>query len=97
MQEEVSALNNASRGGAHGALRAFSLLAALALSGLILTYPKALAHANHGLLSLVMLGVSAGFVHGVGFVPQHKLWRIVFAPWMAWPLMAAGLWLLLAN
>ncbi len=97
MREEVGAVTGASRGSAHGALRAFSLLAALALSGLILTYPKALAHANHGLLSLVMLGVSAGFVHGVGFVPQHKLWRIVFAPWLAWPLMGTGLWLLLGN
>jgi predicted membrane protein len=97
VREEVSALPTPARGGARGALRAFSLLAALALSGLILTYPKALVHANHGLLSLVMLGVSAGFVHGVGFVPQHKLWRIVFAPWLAWPLMGTGLWLLLAN
>ncbi len=92
------AVTTAPRGTVSAALlRGFSLLAALALSGLILTYPKALGHANHGLLSLVMLGISAGFVHGVGFVPEHKLWRVIFAPWAAWPLMSIGFWLLLAN
>ncbi len=95
MREAVIA---APRGGVFATLlRGLSLLAALALSGLILTYPKALGHANHGLLSLIMLGISAGFVHGVGFVPEHKLWRIVVAPWVAWPLMGIGLWLVLAN
>lgn len=82
------------RRGAHAApLRGVSLLLALATSGLILTWPQALAHAGHGLLSLVMLGVSAGFVHGVGFVPIHRVWRIVFSPWVAWSLMGMGLWL----
>ncbi len=98
MREEIGAVTGAARGGAYAALpRTFSLLAALTLSGLILAYPKALGHANHGLLMLVMVGISAGFVHGVGFVPEHKLWRFMFAPWLAWPLMGAGLWLLLAN
>ena len=77
--------------------RMFSLLMAFALAGLILTYPRAFAHAGHGLLTLVMLGVSAGFVHGVGFVPQHKVWRILFGPWVAWPLQAAGLLLFLRG
>lgn len=77
--------------------RMISLLAAIALAGLILTYPRAFAHAGHGLLSLVMLGVSAGFVHGTGFVPEHRIWRILFGPWIAWPLMAAGLMLFLRG
>ncbi len=86
------------RGGAYSAPpRLLSLLLALALSGAILTFPKALAHAHHGLLMLVMLGVSAGFVHGVGFVPRHRLWRAVFSPWLAWLLMGAGLWLLFSG
>jgi predicted membrane protein len=42
-----------------------------------------------------MLGVSAGFVHGVGFVPESKLWRFLFGPWLAWALMSLGLWLFL--
>lgn len=82
----------------HGAyaapLRVVSLLLALATSSLILAYPQALAHAGHGLLSLVMLGVSAGFVHGVGFVPVHRVWRYLFSPWVAWSLMGTGLWLI---
>jgi len=36
-------------------------------------------------------------VHGVGFVPEHKLLRIAFGPWLAWPLMGMGLWLLLLR
>lgn len=91
-----------SRGGApetgYGALpRLFSLVAAIALSGAIFAYPKAVAHVNHGLLSLVMLGVCAGFVHGVGFIPRGRVWRIAFSPWLAWMLMGDGLWLLLGR
>jgi predicted membrane protein len=85
-------------GGAYAALpRMLSLLTAIALAGLVLTYPRALAGASHGMLSLMMLGISAGFVHGVGFVPEHRLLRILFGPWLAWPLMGMGLWLLLLR
>ena len=86
------------RGGVYAApLRALSLLLALATSGLIFTWPQALAHAGHGLLSLIMLGACAGFVHGVGFVPHARVWRIAFSPWTAWPLMGAGLWLIAGS
>lgn len=79
----------------YGALpRLVSLALALGMSGWIFADPRAFAHAGHGLLSLVMLGVSAGFVHGVGFVPQARVWRLAFSPWLAWALMGAGLWLL---
>ena len=82
-------------GGAYAVLpRRLSLLTAMALAGMVLAYPRALAEAGHGMLSLMMLGICAGFVHGVGFVPEHKLWRIAFGPWLAWPLMGMGLWLL---
>ncbi len=86
------------RGGAFTALpRLFSFVLALGLSGMIFFDPRAFAHAGHGLLSLVMLGVCAGFVHGVGFVPAHRVWRIAFSPWVAWPLMGVGLWLVTVN
>jgi len=77
--------------------RMLSLLLAMFMAGVILTYPKALEHVSHGLLSLTMLGVCAGFVHGVGFVPEGKLWRALLGPWLAWPLMGLGLWLLLGG
>lgn len=84
--------------GAYAALpRLLSLLLAIALAGMILAYPKALAHVSHGLLSLTMLGICAGFVHGVGFIPRSKPWRVLFGPWMAWLLMSLGLWLLLRG
>lgn len=77
--------------------RMISLTLAVILAGLILTYPRGFSHAGHGLLSLVMLGVSAGFVHGVGFIPEHRVWRILFGPWLAWPLLAAGLLVFLSG
>lgn len=81
-----------------GALpRLFSFALALGMAGLIFAFPQALAHIGHGLLTLVMLGVCAGFVHGVGFVPQGRVWRIAFSPWLAWALMGMGLWLVLPR
>ena len=90
------ALANISHPAAYNPLaRTLSLLLAIAIAGMTFTYPRALAHASHGLLSLTMLGISAGFVHGVGFVPDSKLWRFLFGPWLAWALMSLGLWLFL--
>lgn len=92
----TAAVNGPRRGAWAAPLRWASLLLALATSGLIFTWPQALGHAGHGVLSLVMLGVCAGFVHGVGFVPAHRALRILASPLASWPLMALGLWLCLA-
>jgi predicted membrane protein len=46
---------------------------------------------------LVMWGLSAGFVHGVGFVPRHPLLRLLLGPYAAWPLLALGLYLYLRH
>jgi len=77
------------------AARLLSLLMAVVLSALILIYPRAIATSvtdiNHSMLSLLMWGIAAGFVHGVGFVPEHWLWRVLLGPVMAWLLMAMGL------
>jgi len=78
-------------------MRLVSLLLALGMSGMILANPRAFADTSHVMLMLVMLGVCAGFVHGVGFVPRAAVWRIAFSPWLSWPLMGLGLWLMLAN
>lgn len=81
-----------------GPARAVSLLAAGTLALVIMLYPVALSRSGamppHGLLALVMLGISAGFVHGVGFKPKAWLWRALFHPLLAWLLMAAGFALL---
>ena len=83
-------------GGAYALMpRMLSLLLAIGMAGMMFIYPKALIHVNHGLLSLVMLGICAGFVHGVGFIPETLAGRILFGPWAAWSLMSLGLWMLL--
>jgi len=71
-----------------------SLLLATPLALLLLIHPAAMLDGaggyDHSRLMLVMWGISAGFVHGVGFVPQHWLWRLLFHPAAAWLLMGLG-------
>jgi predicted membrane protein len=75
----------------HAWARALSLLTALALSGALLVMPHLVAtdtmSLKHGPLSLAMWGISAGFVHGIGYVPKMRLWRFTLGPIVAWPLM----------
>ena len=75
--------------------RLISLSLAIALSALILIFPRAIAvsisDVNHSLLSLLLWGIAVGFVHGVGFVPRMAIWRIVFNPFLGWPLMVYGI------
>lgn len=74
--------------------RALSLLLAAPLSLILLIHPAAMVdaqgHYSHTLLMLVMWGVAGGFVHGVGFVPLARAWRLLFHPLLAWGLMVAG-------
>lgn len=83
----------------HPASRVLSLLLAVPMALLLLIHPAAMLDADgrysHGLLMLVMLGVSAGFIHGVGFDPRSLPWRWLFGPVLAWVLMALGYGLLL--
>jgi len=39
-----------------------------------------------------MWGMSAGFVHGVGFVPRNRLLRLLLGAAAAWALMGVGLY-----
>ncbi len=74
--------------------RAVSLAAALALSAVLMLDPYALGTRMtptvHSALPLLLLGVSAAFVHGVGFRPDNRVLRTIFSPVAAWPLIAAG-------
>lgn len=77
--------------------RLISISLAFALSALILIFPRAIAvsisDVNHSLLSLLLWGIAVGFVHGVGFVPRMAIWRVVFNPFIGWPLMGYGIFL----
>lgn len=74
--------------------RSLSLLLAAPLALLLLIHPGAFVDDTgayaHGLLMLTMLGISGGFIHGVGFVPHARPWRLLFGPVCAWPLLGLG-------
>ena len=61
-----------------------------------LVAPRATA-AMHSALPLLLMGMSAGFVHGLGMRPRTLAWRLVFSTWLALPLMVFGWVALLAR
>lgn len=79
-----------------GWARGASLGTALVMMILITLFPRGLTAADgspisHGILALIMWGLSGGFVHGVGFVPRNPGLRLALGPLIAWPLMGVGL------
>ncbi len=76
--------------------RALSLVPAFALMILVTLFPHGLTAADaspisHSALMLIMWGMSAGFVHGVGFVPHNRILRVLLGPVIAWLGTGAGL------
>jgi len=79
-----------------GWARGISLALALALMILVTVFPRGLTAIdggpiNHGILTLIMWGMSAGFVHGVGFIPRNRMLRVLLGPIVAWLWMSLGL------
>lgn len=62
-----------------------SLSAALLIMVAGTLYPPLMAdaagRADHGLATALFWAMSAGFVHGVGFVPRAAPWRWLFSGW----------------
>lgn len=78
-----------------GWARGVSLFAALGLMLLVTLLPRGLTQADgtaigHGVLMLIMWGLSAGFVHGAGFVPRNGVVRALLGPIAAWCGMGVG-------
>ena len=75
-------------------LMLISFLLALPLAALLLIHPAMMLDANglysHRTMMLIMIGISGGFVHGVGFIPRFWVWKWLFSPIVAWPLMLVG-------
>jgi len=71
-----------------GAARMLSLLIAITTSLGLLAWPQLVVtadgHVNHLWLLLLMWGIAAGFVHGVGFIPRNHVLRVVLGPMAAW-------------
>lgn len=82
------------------ASRVLSLLLAGPLALVLLIHPAAMLDGqggySHPQLMLVMWGISAGFVHGVGFVPNLMLLRWLMGPLPAWILGLLGYHMLLS-
>ena len=73
--------------------RALSLVLALSVTAVVVAAPRLLAgsmhEVPHGLLALLLLGMSAAYVHGVGYVPRRRWLRPLAGPLVAWPLIGA--------
>lgn len=73
--------------------RLISLAMAISLSLTLLFAAPLLAGkiqgAGRGVLMLTLLGIAGGFVHGVGFIPRHIIFRFLFNPWVSRSLMAS--------
>lgn len=71
-----------------------SCLLAFPLAAVLLLHPAAMLNSNgeysHRAMMFIMIGISGGFVHGMGFIPRMWLWKWLFSPVLAWPLMACG-------
>ena len=69
-----------------GLARAVSLLAAVAVAAVIILYPRLVAEDSasvpHGFLVVLLMGMSAAWVHGF----------VLFSPVVAWPVMLIGTW-----
>ncbi len=71
-----------------GLARGLSLLIAVVISLGLLVWPKLVVAADgsvdHRWLSMLMWGMAAGFVHGVGFIPRNRILRVILGPAAAW-------------
>jgi cyd operon protein YbgE len=75
--------------------RVISFCLAVFLSTEILLFPQLFTdetgQPNHGILSLLLIGISAAFVHGIGFRPKPIALALLFSPLFCWPVMLFGL------
>ncbi len=49
---------------------------------------------DHHAAMVLMLGMSCGFVYGIGFTPKLHIWRWLFSGWSALGLMLLGVLML---
>ncbi|MBO5658298.1 MAG: cyd operon YbgE family protein [Duodenibacillus sp.] len=76
--------------------RVISILMAAAVVAIIVLYPRMIANTGaevpHGFLAILMIGMSFAWVHGFGFIPHNSVLKRIFTPYVAWPILAIGLW-----
>jgi predicted membrane protein len=78
--------------------RGLTLLAGSAIALTLFVYPLALGPQmgprEHTALPILLMGVSAAFVHGLGFEPETRLARWILGPVAAWIFIVSGVALL---
>ncbi len=81
-------------------MRALSIILAVLSGTALFFYPVffegQLSGARHGAMTLVLMGICIGMVHGLGYVPDLKLNRIILHPAVGWGLITIG-WVLFLN
>lgn len=82
-----------------GAGRALIFCLSLLVMVVISAWPHFLgatpATVNHNAAMVLMMGMSCGFVYGIGFTPRLVLWRWLFSGWSALGLFVVGMAMLL--
>src|SRR3569833_4484877 len=71
-----------------GWVRGITMDAAFVLMLLVTLIPRPLtvedgSPIGHGTLMLIMWGLAAGFVHGIGFIPRNRILRSLHGPVLA--------------
>lgn len=76
--------------------RTVSAVAAFAVTATVIIFPRLIATdmhtVPHGQLVVLMLGMSAAYVHAFGFTPENRWLKWIFSPVVAWPLLLLGSW-----
>jgi len=72
-------MNTPTPSGLHWPSLTAGLVLMLAGTAYPLVFARADGRADHGLAMLLFWAMSAGFVRGVGFIPQHQVWRLLFS------------------
>jgi predicted membrane protein len=75
--------------------RGLALVAGSAIALTLFVYPFVLGPQmgprEHMALPILLMGVSAAFVYGLGFQPESKLARLILGPAAAWIFILCGL------
>lgn len=70
------------------------LMIGVGLTIVLTLYPFILAKrsgdAGHAAAMLAFWSMSAGYIRGVGFIPSHRIWRVLFSSGACWLGLAAA-------
>lgn len=78
-----------------GWTRLISIILSAALVWIFFSRPGAilslLEQHGDGVMALLLWGVAIGLIHGIGFMPNHAVWRLLFNPFIGWICLLYGI------